>query len=97
MADARAVQLRESEQMILTTLCNGMLQGSRAPASVAFQPKFGDKFIGHLNTMYCYGKKWLLQVALAHLLVRRRLVGPILVSPSAIVYAKDTLIDSEIW
>jgi hypothetical protein len=80
VSDARAVQLRESEQMIRTTLCNGMLQGSRAPASVAFQPKFGDKFIGHLNTMYCYGKKWLLQVALAHLLVGCRYRFPVYVT-----------------
>ena len=80
MADARAVQLREHEQMFRIIICNEMLQGSWAPVSVTFQSKFGYKFIGHLNTMYCYGKKWLLQVALAHLLVGCRYRFPVYVT-----------------
>ena len=80
MADARAVQLCEYEQMVRTIVCNGMLLGSWAPASVSFQPKFGDKSSSALNTMCSYGKKWLLQVALVHLLAGSRYIFPVYVT-----------------
>jgi hypothetical protein len=57
VADARAVQVHEYEQMPSTTVCNGMRQGSWAPASVSFQSKYGDKYSSGLNTMYYTWKK----------------------------------------